>query len=1369
MRSELYQMALIFLGVVSAALLGAFIYREIYPEYKIYQDDFVQLEKFRSSYAAEPPPPFKPGIKQIVMEREDKGPPLIDRCTSCHAALEIPDYSPTQIEYDINGKMVVDENGWPVKIHNPNYVWGRLDQKIAELTDEKVNQQLKTEGKTAEVKRRLNEAEALKSLKTAQVGDQVYDLSKVLVMHPLIGNEKNPFEYHPVDQYGCTSCHNGNGRALTTDKAHGPVFDGSYQVEFQGYIPQFTEPDLKNDPLFAKEFNHKPGDELVFQTTPIFVGALIEAKCMQCHLSSSTSLQEAFNSTSKVTAAKKNRSETLTNSLNDDKQALISLLQMELKIKKLGFTKTLAELKKASEDYALPEKELDRMNGQIHFLNEAARNDEKEMPNEKLAEQRVENQINLRLEAILGSEKLVQAFKKEFPKNSQNQKELSNFLDAFLKKHQNDPQAKGSIFVKLAKVNLDKDLAIHFEETEASINKAVKNQNLISSMAWDVDLLTKHYQRGQQLYISQACYACHRIAGLARGGVGPELTLIGKGYPWYIKESIVWPQAVPGASMPNFRLDHEEIQDLMTFLLGQNGENKALSGTAYKSMVQSWETVLKQPWEKPITPVQARDLNYAMMVFATEGCSSCHRLKGFESNIGYRIEKEKKDKITFAERYKESEWFSNLFPEDILGSQIVAAIDKHAAEIDQHIVGDVREGSILEEINKRDPDNIESLYSPFRYALRAKNHHYKALAEAEKNPDKKEALLKELDGWKERVRRVLMVFVQEYGLGRLIGPRPNWSGIYRSDQWLMEHFHNPAGHSPRSIMPTFPFDDSKFLALTYMLDVLGKRNRDEDRAIWQHNGFNPQQAVQIHCAQCHGDFLHGNGPVAEWIYPIPKNLRNAEFMRNLTKERVIQSITHGVKGTPMPPWGEAAMDKPTADGIPVLSAYEIGLLADWLFSSLPGSTVIKGSKDVPKWEYSPEDALKDLQQEGHTLESGSQPSEIPKETSDSQNLKGPPDELAFLPNGSAYYADLTPKVYASESGREVSEIFDITPPPVPGADKHGYYIKKKYYTPQNIEAGKKFFEMNCAVCHGTEADGTGPRSEAMQEQKPRMLINLDWINTRDDLRLLRSIKFGVPGTAMTPWGDLTSALQRMQLVIFIRSLTLQHELSEQLSFALYQAFDAAAITIEDARVHEYARLHEIEKKLEDAQSKTALLSIQVKNGQPQAKEAVEAYQKQLQLVEEVRKQKIADRIFLDLKSYVQSEKSIYDSLGKELLTAQSDQKEFEQFVKLIKLHEGLYTLKDNQLNFTLEPAKEGEMTSLSRQIQQQVESKIDSLQKEKTIAEGKMASQTRTEELASLSSELQALNKLKIHLISGLEEAKRLLKKQSDLLKLIKV
>ena len=277
MRGDRYQIALILLGVAVTALLGYFVYQELFPEYRIYQNDYIALEEFRSSYTHETPPAFSTGVKQIVFEREDKGPANVDRCVSCHVALQLPHFSPSKIDYDAEGNVIRDAQGKPVLSRNENYVWARLDEKIKALTDTKVNEQLEQEGASSKVRDRLDEAGRLSALKIATVGDQEYDIEKVLVMHPLIGKETRAFEFHPIDDYGCTICHSGNGRGLTTEKAHGPVFDGHYEIESEGPKPMFTEIDRANDPLFSRVFNNKPSDSLLFQTTPILVGNLIQS------------------------------------------------------------------------------------------------------------------------------------------------------------------------------------------------------------------------------------------------------------------------------------------------------------------------------------------------------------------------------------------------------------------------------------------------------------------------------------------------------------------------------------------------------------------------------------------------------------------------------------------------------------------------------------------------------------------------------------------------------------------------------------------------------------------------------------------------------------------------------------------------------------------------------------------------------------------------------------------------------------------------------------------------------------------------------------------------------------------------------------
>ena len=98
--------------------------------------------------------------------------------------------------------------------------------------------------------------------------------------------------------------------------------------------------------------------------------------------------------------------------------------------------------------------------------------------------------------------------------------------------------------------------------------------------------------------------------------------------------------------MPNFKLDHLELEALMAFLLAQTGETKTEGEITRKSSPANWEAGKKKPWEEPISPAKMHSLDYAMEVYATEGCAACHRLKGFKSDVGFAVEKGK-DKALF--------------------------------------------------------------------------------------------------------------------------------------------------------------------------------------------------------------------------------------------------------------------------------------------------------------------------------------------------------------------------------------------------------------------------------------------------------------------------------------------------------------------------------------------------------------------------------------------------------------------------------------------------------------------------------------------------------------------------------------------------
>jgi len=1180
-----------------------------------------------------------------------------------------------------------------------------------------------------------------------------------------------------MEQYGCVSCHNGNGRSLVASRAHGPVFDGQYEEAHQGEKLEFTEKDPQNDPQFAYIFNHKPGHELLFQTTPLFVGSLMESKCVQCHQPTSLEFQGVLNQVNTLSTRQDQQRDAIRKGLKDDIQALVVLSNLRNNILIDGYTKTMENLMRKSTDYSLPQKELDQISARMSYLtNVGSTQKQDKSKDDAFVNQKTVEKIDSDIHLLIGSSDTSEVLAAILIKNDDAGQE-----QAILKFYEEHPQqAQGALFAKAISINMQNEGLTQVKKMEHSLQNTMGNQNALSKIVSDVDKLTKTYQRGEELYISQACYACHRISAFSRGGVGPELTQIGNYYPWYIKGKIIWPQGdLKTSTMPNMKLDHEELEALVTFLLGQTGNPKSISDVQYQVKVKDWENGQKMPWENSIPPDQVHDLRNSMVIFATQGCASCHKLKGFESDVGYSIEADG-NQPDFDTLYKEKEWFTTLFPENILGSKITEILDKHQNEIDQHIVANVRQGGILEEIEQKEPELLEAMNSSFRYALRAKNHEYQLKIDAEKDPKKKIEIAQKLEQWKARVRRVLMVYIQEYGLGRLIGPRLNWSGIFRSDKWLMDHFHNPTSTSPKSLMPVFPFDDSKFYALTYMLDELAKRNRNQVHEIWEHRGFNPELAFNIHCAQCHGDFKHGNGPVAEWIYPIPKNLSNATFLRNLTKERAIESITHGVKGTPMPPWGEVAPDKMPKNQEPVLTKEQISQLADWLYSSLSGEDVIEGSTEILKWQYTPEDALKEMQKEGDKLNpikpaAPPEDSEDKHQTSDSSKfelilaLDGVTVD-SLLNHGEGLYAALKPTVsqYSNqiESDPKVDDIFDVNPPLVDGPDKHSYFIKRKYYTEENLKVGQSLFELNCSICHGKEADGSGLRAAAMSESKPRMLTNLNWLDTRDDIRLLRSIKYGVPGTAMTPWGDYTSTLQRMQLVMFIRSLSQDHKMREDLFNSLYQTFGNAEVVIDNARAKEYAAIEKLSIEIENLKNQRES-SYDTADKDPKAEQlAVADYQKEIEIRKTLKERQEVDQKLVELKALIEAESSVYQSIGLNLLLKKEDEKDFKNYLKLILLSESRYRFEKDQLTMQLDDTKDKERDKIQKQMIKNITNKISQLVQDKSILEGKIPSLERTEALKMVNQDLTAYQKFVAKLMTDFSEAQRLRKQQGDLSKI---
>ena len=132
-----------------------------------------------------------------------------------------------------------------------------------------------------------------------------------------------------------------------------------------------------------------------------------------------------------------------------------------------------------------------------------------------------------------------------------------------------------------------------------------------------------------------------------------------------------------------------------------------------------------------------------------------------------------------------------------------------------------------------------------------------------------------------------------------IAPDLSYEGLIRDEQWLGDHFGNPRSRIPDSIMPAFRFPAEDFQRLTAYLESLKTPPPPTVDARTTYVNL---------CARCHGEKGDGNGKVAWYIDPSPRDFTKPGFMSSKPRARFVTSIHEGVGGTSMPPWRRILTD-----------------------------------------------------------------------------------------------------------------------------------------------------------------------------------------------------------------------------------------------------------------------------------------------------------------------------------------------------------------------------------------------------------------------------------------------------------------------------
>ena len=167
-----------------------------------------------------------------------------------------------------------------------------------------------------------------------------------------------------------------------------------------------------------------------------------------------------------------------------------------------------------------------------------------------------------------------------------------------------------------------------------------------------------------------------------------------------------------------------------------------------------------------------------------------------------------------------------------------------------------------------------------------------------------------------------------------VGPDLAFAAAQRGKPWLLAHFKDPKSVVPGSLMPPYPLPDDIFEDLSdYLLS----------RPMPQLPADTAQQYAAL-CARCHGDKGQGDGVIATYLDPRPRDLTKTSFMRSKTRERLVESVKKGVPGTSMAPWGQVLGDVPSE----ALVDYVLATYSKVTGVKPPAPRAIPATNPVPK-------------------------------------------------------------------------------------------------------------------------------------------------------------------------------------------------------------------------------------------------------------------------------------------------------------------------------------------------------------------------------------------------------------------------------------
>jgi mono/diheme cytochrome c family protein len=197
---------------------------------------------------------------------------------------------------------------------------------------------------------------------------------------------------------------------------------------------------------------------------------------------------------------------------------------------------------------------------------------------------------------------------------------------------------------------------------------------------------------GARLFMTKACYGCHKVEGVSAGKLGPELTDVGNKWSFdYLRESIVDPLASNlESNMPRLELSGTELKALIIYLKSLTGENLVGGPVGHFADLKSWRS--RKPEKVEISAASGKK------VFEKRACNACHMINGTGGTIGPELS------VYGLQRTKEWMIAHHIDPRSLVAGSIMPDLEYSESELEAL-------GLYLESLKKLDVDNAE-IFAP---------------------------------------------------------------------------------------------------------------------------------------------------------------------------------------------------------------------------------------------------------------------------------------------------------------------------------------------------------------------------------------------------------------------------------------------------------------------------------------------------------------------------------------------------------------------------------------------------------------------------------------------------------------------------------